>query len=112
MPDWDLTASDQKVFDQMWEFQEHLEDPPPAASCRDRGAAMRLSKSSASIRQLPQQELKVDSMRPARRIGPDGQSIVELIIEITQRLPGYFQDASSGRPFEQTLRYKGVGSSS
>lgn len=34
--------------------------------------------------------LEVHSVRPARRIGPDGQTIEELVIEITQRRRGYY----------------------
>ncbi len=34
-------------------------------------------------------ELEVHSIRPARRIGPDGQTVTELVIEMTQRRRGY-----------------------
>jgi hypothetical protein len=33
--------------------------------------------------------LEVHSVRPSRRIGPDGQSLTDLIIVLTQRRPGY-----------------------
>ena len=34
----------------------------------------------------------VFKVRPARRVGPDGQFVTELVIEIVQRRPGYFDD--------------------
>jgi len=34
--------------------------------------------------------LEVHSVRPARRIGPDGQTITQLIVEMTQRRRGYY----------------------
>jgi hypothetical protein len=33
---------------------------------------------------------EVHSARPAQRIGPDGQSLADAVIELTQRRPGYF----------------------
>jgi hypothetical protein len=88
MPNWDLTCERRKVFEQIVEFRQNLEIhlwsrlSDPFA-----GEAFKILGLDVSI---PQEELKVDSIRPARRIGPDGQSIVELVVEITQRLPGYW----------------------
>lgn len=85
MPEWDLTCERRRVFDQMHKFQKSLETylrerlPDP-----DAVQAFHILGLDPAI---PAEELKVDSMRPARRIGPDGQSIVELVVEITQRLP-------------------------
>jgi hypothetical protein len=88
MPDWDLTCERRKVFDQMRDFQRYLQtilrDRLPDSANREAFEILGLDPS------LPAEELEVHSMRPARRIGPDGQSIVELIVEITQRLPGYW----------------------
>ena len=36
-------------------------------------------------------------MRPARRVGPDGQQIAEVVIEITQSRRGYRSPDSSRR---------------
>jgi hypothetical protein len=36
---------------------------------------------------------RVQAVRPARRIGPDGQTLTDLVIEITQSRPGYFDPA-------------------
>jgi hypothetical protein len=96
MPDWDLTCERKTVFDQMQRFQCYLEkyllarlDDPKNA---DAFGILGLDPA------IPASELKVDSMRPARRIGPDGQSIVEMIVEITQRLPGYWLAAAASPP--------------
>jgi quinol monooxygenase YgiN len=88
MPKWDLTCDRREVFEEIVEFGQNLE-----ALLRSRlsdpsaGEAFKILGLDGS---LSQEELKVDSIRPARRIGPDGQSIVELVVEITQRLPGYW----------------------
>ena len=36
--------------------------------------------------------IEVHSVRPARRVGPDGQHLVDLIVEITQRRNGYLAE--------------------
>jgi hypothetical protein len=38
----------------------------------------------------PARPFEVHSLRPARRVGPDGQLLSDLVIEITQQRPGYF----------------------
>jgi len=35
--------------------------------------------------------LEVHSVRPARRIGPDNQTVTELVVEMTQRRHGYYE---------------------
>lgn len=88
MPDWDLTCDRHTVFKQMVGFQQHLEK-----LLRERLQDPSMTEAFHILGldpTLPAEELKVDSMRPARRIGPDEQSIVELVVEITQRLPGYW----------------------
>ena len=37
----------------------------------------------------PMPPIEVHSVRPARRVGPDGQRLTDLVIEITQSRPGY-----------------------
>jgi hypothetical protein len=44
---------------------------------------------------LKEYKVEVHSVRPARRIGPDGQAVTEIVIEITQKRPGYFSDNSA-----------------
>ena len=40
---------------------------------------------------------EVHSVRPARRLGPDGQTLTDLVIEITQRGHGYLDPELAGR---------------
>jgi hypothetical protein len=88
LPDWNLTCEREQVFEQIKKFKPKLEN-----LLRRRLSRPRLDQAFKILgldRSLPANELKVDSIRPARRIGPDGQSVVELVVEITQRLPGYW----------------------
>ena len=96
MPDWDLTCERHKVFVQMQDFQSYLKDYllDRLGDPRNAGAFGILGLDPA----IPGSELGVDSMRPARRIGPDGQSVVEMIVEITQRLPGFWLKAGVKPP--------------
>jgi quinol monooxygenase YgiN len=41
--------------------------------------------------------IEVHSLRPTRRIGPDGQSILELVVEITQRRPCFWSPGLAGQ---------------
>lgn len=48
--------------------------------------------------------LEIHSIRPTRRVGPNGQIVSDLIIEVTQRRKGYFEEsdqneADSGKEF-------------
>ena len=90
LPDWNLACERMEVFTQMRRFQEileqHLLKRLPMQDPKIRQAFEILGLDPA----IAPEELEVHSMRPARRIGPDGQSVVELIVEITQRLPGFW----------------------
>jgi hypothetical protein len=46
---------------------------------------------------------RVQSVRPAQRIGPDGERLTDVVIEITQSRPGYF-DADAQAAAEQAAR--------
>ncbi len=106
LPHWDNGSDPEKVFLQTRECRRALHqwfiDPQALAAA---GAAHLLmdnlgKKTDAVYRDengLP--ELEVHSVRPARRIGPDGQTVTELVIEMTQRRRGYF-DADIQRKVE------------
>lgn len=85
---WDLTCDREQVFRQFGALQaklhEHLQAKLPACS-----EAWRLLGLS------PEREggkFEVHWVRPARRIGPQGQQVVELVVEITQRQPLFYRD--------------------
>lgn len=98
-PTWDLSCDRRKIFTQLQDFQQrlqkHLRSKLPEASkaFEDLGLDSR----------LPPEDLEVHSMRPARRTGPDGRSIVELIVEITQRIP---YDYENGQYVPSKFEYK------
>src|SRR5690606_27200421 len=50
-----------------------LDDPLPSIYCTDDGVPA----------------VEIHSVRPTRRLGPDGQALTELVIEMTQRRRGY-----------------------
>jgi hypothetical protein len=58
-------------------------------------------------------KVEVHSVRPARRVGPDGQQIAELVVEITQSRMGYQtleeqERADAGEPqTEATFKFRG-----
>ncbi len=59
--------------------------------------AVRLDKKREMLRGLmldvDQPHFEVHSLRPVRRVGPDGELLVDLVIELTQRRRGYFDPA-------------------
>ncbi|HSK80969.1 MAG TPA: hypothetical protein VLQ45_31240 [Thermoanaerobaculia bacterium] len=85
MPGWDLSCDRRKVFEQIEESQKRLGKYLRKRLPEEPEAFEILGIDST----LPPEDLEVHSLRPARRIGPDGQSIVELIVEVTQRFPIY-----------------------
>jgi hypothetical protein len=87
-PKWDLGTPRESVFSELQEFQaalhEHLRN--------GFGEMPEAAKVLGLDRTLDKGKFEVHSLRPARRIGPDGQQVVELIVEITQRQPVFFVD--------------------
>lgn len=89
MPNWDMTSDREVVYKQLKQFQaefheylrESMHHVPEA-----------FSESMGIDPHLDNGRFSVESLRPARRIGPDGQQIVELIVEITQRAPCRFRE--------------------
>ncbi|NIN69808.1 MAG: hypothetical protein GTO63_35030 [Anaerolineae bacterium] len=58
--------------------------------------------------------LEVHSVRPARRMKPDGQTIADLVIEVTQRRRGYYErsvqdkaDSGEARPPDPDFIFRG-----
>ena len=43
-------------------------------------------------------KFEVHSLRPARRVGPDGEQLADMVIEITQQRGEYIDPAAAGRP--------------
>ena len=108
VPDWGLKTAREKIFKQAersqailhrWFASEH----GPAIS---RAAHIVMEKKDGVDSFYRDREgfptLEIHSVRPARRVGPDGQTVTELVVEMTQRRRGYYDpkvqdDVDSGR---------------
>lgn len=89
--DWDLSANRRAAFDMSREnaaiFHRWLMSPDEVTDSEiETLGLVRAPESNGSIGQLPgrYRGIEVHSVRPARRIGPDGQSRADLVVEITQ----------------------------
>ena len=90
-PQWDISSDREAVYEATQRFQkrfyEHMReriwDIPRAAEIMGLHPGIDRGK------------FEVHSMRPARRTGPDGEHITELIVEITQRQPVFFRDGKA-----------------
>ncbi len=80
---WDLSVDRREIYEKAEESRMALHQwiDTNRAAVQNILAGLDLTK--------PENAFEVHSLRPARRIGPDGQSIVELVVEVTQRRPGY-----------------------
>lgn len=99
---WDLTSDRPASYDasrrNAQKFHEWLIDPNEVAD--DEIDALGLLRHADTISEIGGRHgtmgrIEVHSVRPARRIGPDGQSRVDLVIEITQTFR--FAAPNSGR---------------
>ncbi len=97
VPDWDQESNRYEIFQQTKERRKLLHswftDPKALSAAKAAHLVLeRLDKKTDSLYRdkdgLPL--LEVHSVRPAYRIGPDGQTVIELVIEMTQRRRGYF----------------------
>jgi hypothetical protein len=55
----------------------------------------------------PNMKLEVHSVRPARRVGPDGQQRLDWIIEITQQRPAWFDAEAQAANEDEYYKAKG-----
>jgi hypothetical protein len=94
VPDWNMELDRKKIFIQALESRKKLHEwlADPNALGVAKAAHITLDKGKDSLYRgedgIP--KLEVHSVRPARRIGPNGQTVTELVIEMTQRRRGYF----------------------
>lgn len=95
VPDWKLTTNRRKMFDQATTNQKKLHEwfADPSALDAAKAAHIVLDKNGPEgfyrdKNGVP--KFEIHSVRPARRIGPDGQTVTELVVEMTQRRRGYY----------------------
>jgi hypothetical protein len=110
-PRWDLDSPREEVFGDLQRSQAVLHGRLEEGFKNDPGAAELLGLDPT----LDGGKFEVHSLRPARRIGPDGQQVVELIAEITQRQPVFFRNGevvaerawASGRGADADMWFRG-----
>ncbi|HEY3568757.1 MAG TPA: hypothetical protein VGP73_12550 [Thermoanaerobaculia bacterium] len=93
-PDWTLTTDRRKIWEQTQksgrEIHDWLLSDPVRAIAGNFGLALQADAPLS----IPRDKngvpvFEVHSVRPARRLGPDGQTLTDLVIEITQKRRGY-----------------------
>jgi hypothetical protein len=88
---WDLTVGRESVYKKMRENCQKIHSWLAGGGLNSKAAGMlglalgEDAPKTISRAQDGRPEVEVHSVRPARRIGPDGQVIVELVVEITQK---------------------------
>jgi hypothetical protein len=98
VPDWGLITDRKEIFEQAKKSRKMLHEWFAGVNGLKAAAAANLvlKENAPPTYYRPRGRkdglpaLEVHSVRPARRIGPDGQIIRELVVEITQRRRGYY----------------------
>ena len=94
VPDWGLTTNRRQIHEQAERSQAILHGwfIDPAASDAAKSAQIVLDKNAPKSFYCDKDgvpKLEVHSVRPTRRIGPEDQTLTELVVEMTQRRRGY-----------------------
>jgi hypothetical protein len=88
MPEWNVTGRSQEIYDGLGKSRAILHE-----MLNSIGRSARGRKDLKDLLGLdPGKRFEVHSLRPARRVSPDGESLTDLVIEITQARPGYFDE--------------------
>jgi hypothetical protein len=95
--DWTLTTSSREVTElvKKWGRQLHgwlMEDDAKTALDHAHIVHEKNSPEAFYLAADDYPALEVHSVRPANRVGPDGQTVNELVVEITQRRKGYLSE--------------------
>ena len=96
VPDWNLDSQNRKdMFDQNQRNQAKVHDRLSSDHAAAEAAQIILNPKSPKTyyRNTPAgpPNFQVFSTRPARRIGPDGNTVTDLVVEIIQSRDGYFE---------------------
>jgi hypothetical protein len=106
VPDWGLATDRRKIYEQarhsqamLWRWFTAPEGRDAARAAHlvlDKNAPEAFSRYKGGAHQgIP--KLEIHSVRPARRLGPDNQTLNELVIEMTQRRYGYYDSELQAR---------------
>jgi hypothetical protein len=98
IPDFGYQPDRQKIFNQAVKSRSKLHrwfvDPKATKAVENAHLMLKKGENYSVYRKhydgLPSME--VHSVRPAHRIGPNGETVTELVIEVTQRRRGYFDE--------------------
>jgi hypothetical protein len=119
IPDWGLTTCRKEIHDQAEECRRTLHGWFTDPLARDAAEASKIVLDENVPKSIYRGDdgiptLEVHSVRPARRIGPDGQAVTELVVEMTQRRWGYFDtciqkkvDRGDLEPTDQDFIFRG-----
>jgi hypothetical protein len=95
--DWGFTTNRKKIYNQsklsQMTLHEWFTDDSALEAARAAHLVHRMEKDVPKGFYLDGEgfpSLEVHSVRPAHRVGPEGETIVELVVEITQRRRGYY----------------------
>src|SRR5712692_2820083 len=80
--EWSLSGEREKVYEAVRQNRAELHEWL-------KGTAQELQSLLGLDLKKPDAKFEVHSLRPARRVGPDGELLVDLVIEITQSKAGY-----------------------
>jgi hypothetical protein len=94
-PDWSLSTDRRRAWEDMRKNGKAIHDWLLSDAGLSLGAAVGLALGPDAPYSIERNKngvpvFEVHSVRPARRLGPDGQTLTDLVIEITQRRHGYF----------------------
>ena len=95
IPDWGMTTNRKEIFNQARESRKRLQkwlvEPDSQPAVKAAGIVLEKNAPEAFYRdQKGIPTLEIHSVRPARRIGPNDQTVTELVVEMTQRRRGYY----------------------
>ncbi|MFL6195236.1 MAG: peptidase S8, partial [Thermoanaerobaculia bacterium] len=93
-PDWSLSTPRKTAWEEMRKSARAIHTWLQSAKARDLAMHFGLALGANAPRSIPRDRsgrplFEVHSVRPARRLGPDGQTLTDLVIEITQKRHAY-----------------------
>lgn len=95
VPEWTTKSEREAIFDKVKGSRETLEGWLKEERGADVRKIMHLTVEPGAPKSVVREgnipKLVVQSVRPARRIGPDGQTVTDLVIEVTQSRLGYYE---------------------
>jgi hypothetical protein len=118
-PDWSLTSDRRRVWEETRAGAARIHDwlagpGRPLGRCVGLALEAKAPLSIDRSKKTGLPKFEVHSVRPARRIGPDGDSRMDLVIEVTQKRRGYLDtslqaDVDRGRvePLEPDFWFRG-----